>query len=52
MHSSVFGLEKQPNNLNIHNVFLLREPSVATFNEMHAPTSRKYVAERGIVMKN
>ena len=30
----------------------LRDPLVATFNETRAPTSRKYVAEQGIVMPN
>ena len=30
----------------------LRDPLVATFNETRAPTSRKYVAEQGIVMRN
>ena len=30
----------------------LTDPLVATFNETHAPASRKYVAEQGIVMPN
>ena len=30
----------------------LRDPLVATFNESRAPTSRKYVAEQGIVIPN
>ena len=30
----------------------LIEPSVATFNKMRAPNSRKDVAEQGIVMPN
>ena len=30
----------------------LTDPLVATFNETHAPTSRKHVAEQGIVMPN
>ena len=28
------------------------DPLVATFSEMGAPTSRKYVIEQGIVMPN
>ena len=40
-HSSVFALEKQPEN-----------PLVATFNLTRAPTSRKNVAEHGVVMRN
>ena len=31
---------------------LLRDPLVVTFNETRAPTSRKNVAEQGIVMPN
>ena len=30
----------------------LKHPSVATFNRTRAPTSRKYVAEKGIIMPN
>ena len=30
----------------------LRDPLVVTFNEMRAPTSRKNVAEQGVVMPN
>ena len=30
----------------------LKDPLVVTFNERRAPTSRKYVAEQGIVMPN
>ena len=30
----------------------LRNPLVASFTETRAPTSRKYVAEQGIVMAN
>ena len=30
----------------------LRDPFAATFNEMRAPTSKKYVTEQGIVMPN
>ena len=49
-HSSVFSLEKQPKNLNFQSFLPLKDPLVATFNETRAPTSRKYVAEQGIVM--
>ena len=113
LHSSVFALEKQPQNLSFHSAFTskrpfggyfqwnactyfhkicswtrysdaklikniwhflvtlfrfcfrkitskykfsmflpLRDTLVATFNETRAPTSRKYVAEQGIVMPN
>ena len=31
--------------------FLLRNPFYATFNETRAPTSRKYLAEQGLVMR-
>ena len=51
--SSVFALEKQPKNLNFQSFFLpLNDPLMATFNETRAPTSRKYVAEVGILMPN
>ena len=30
----------------------MKQPLVATFNETRPPTSRKYVAEQGIVMPN
>ena len=29
----------------------IRDPLLPTFNETRTPTSRKYVAEQGIVMK-
>ena len=32
--------------------FPLTDPSVASFSEKHAPTSRKYVFEEGIVIPN
>ena len=51
-HSSVFALEKQPKNLNFQSAFTPREPLVGTFSETRSPTSRKYVAEQGIVMPN
>ena len=51
-HSSVFALQKQPEKLNFHIFLFLNDPLVATFNETCAPTSRKYVAEQGIVMVN
>ena len=43
-HSSVLSLEKQPKNLV--------DPLVAIFKERRAPTSRKHVAEQGILMPN
>ena len=51
-HSFVFTLEKKPKK-RISRVFLpLRDPLVATFNEMRAPTSIKYVVEQSIMMPN
>ena len=51
-HSSFCALEKQPEKL-IFRVFLtLKDSLVATLNETSAPTSRKYVAQQGIVMRN
>ena len=51
-HSSVFPLEKQPKNLNSQGFLPLINPLVATFNKRRAPTSRKNIAEQGIVMPN
>ena len=52
-HSSIFALEKQPKNLNYSEFLLpLRDPLVATFHETRSPTSRKCVAEQGIVVPN
>ena len=51
-HSSVFALQKLIKNLNFQSFFTSKSPLVATFNEMRASTSRKYVAEQGIVMPN
>ena len=39
-------------NLNFHSFLFLKDPLVATYNEMRAPISRKYVAERRKVMLN
>ena len=50
-HSSVFALGKEQKNINFH-VFFTRQPLVATFNEAHAPTFRKFVAEQDIGMAN
>ena len=49
LHSSFFALEKWPENLNFQSLFTsnISDPLVAFFNEMRAPTSRKYVAEKG-----
>ena len=52
LHSSVFALEKQPQNLKLHSVFTSKRSLVATFNETRAPTFRKYVTEQGIMMPN
>ena len=47
------ALEEQPKKIKFSEFFLpLRDPFVATFNERRAPTSRKYVAERGILIPN
>ena len=51
-HSCVFALEKYPKNLNFQSFFTLKEALVATFNKTRVPTSRKYVAEQGIIMPN
>ena len=45
-------LEKQPENLNFESFLSLIDPFVATFNETRTLTSRKFVAEQGIVMLN
>ena len=51
-HSSIFTLEKFL-KVTICTVFLhLRVLLIANFSETAAPTSRKYVAEQGIVMSN
>ena len=52
MHSSVFALEKQPEKVNFQSFLPLRNPLVASFNETRAPTSRKYVVEKGSAMSN
>ena len=50
LHSSVFATKK----LRKFSEFFLPliDSLVATFNEMSAPTSRKNIAEQGIVMSN
>ena len=52
LHSSVFALEKQPEKVNFQSFLPLRNPLVASFNETRAPTSRKYVVEKGLAMSN
>ena len=42
-HSSVFDLQKPPKNLNFQVFLPLKDRFVASFNERHAPTSRKTV---------
>ena len=51
-HFSVFDLEKQANKLNFQSFSTLRDPLVASFHKTPAPTSRKYVAEQGILVPN
>ena len=52
-HSSVFALEKYPKNLNFQSFFTsLQEALVANFNKKRALTSRKYIAEHGVIMPN
>ena len=52
-YSSVFASEKHPKNLNSRIAFTSeRDPLLATFSETRAPTSRKDLAEQGIVMPN
>ena len=51
-HSSVFALGKYPENLNFHSFLSLKDRLVASFNERHVHTSRKNVAEQGIIMSN
>ena len=52
-YTSVFASEKHPKNLNFRIPFTSgKDPLLATFNETRAPTSRKDLAEQGIVMPN
>ena len=53
-HSSILlYIETLRKNLNFQSFFLpLIDPLVATFHEMRAPTSKKNVAEQGIVTPN
>ena len=51
-HSFGLPLEKEVRNLNFESFLPLIDPLVATFNETRVQTSRKYVAEQGIVMPN
>ena len=51
-HSSVLGLEEKSEKLNFQSFLHLRNPLVASNNETRAPTSRIYVADKGIVMPN
>ena len=46
LHSSIFALQKQPENLNVKSSLAFRKRLVASFTETCAPTSRKYVVER------
>ena len=47
-----FYFRNQPKILNCQGFLPLIEPLVATFSETRTLTSRKYVAEQGIVMPN
>ena len=51
-HSPVFVLEKQHLSLNFERFFTSKDPLVATSDETSAPTSRKYIAEHGILKPN
>ena len=51
-HASVFALERKLKKLNFQSFLPLRDTLVAAFDEMCAPTSRKYAAEKGMVMPN
>ena len=42
-----FCFRKQPKNLSFQSFLPLIDPLLATFSETCAPTSRKYVAEKG-----
>ena len=53
LNYSISALEKQAKNQNFPSFFLpLRGRLVATFNEVLAPTFRKYVAQQIILMPN
>ena len=51
-HFFLFSLEKQAKNLNFQSVLPVTDPLVGSLNEMRTPTSKKYVAEQGIMMPN
>ena len=51
-HSTVFGLKQQHKFPNIRVFLALGDALVVTFNQMRAPTSRKYIAEQGILVLN
>ena len=51
-NSSVFALQKQTKNVNLQSFLPLGDTLVATFNETRAPTFRKYVAYRCMVVPN
>ena len=52
-HSSIFlYIEKLRKNLNFQSFFPLIDSLVTTFNEMCAPTSKKYIAQQDIMMPN
>ena len=52
LHSSVFALKKAPKNINFRASFTSNIFFGGTSNETRAPTSGKYVGEKGIVMSN
>ena len=52
LHCSVFVLKMQLKNLKNQSFLPLGDSLVATFNELRASSSRKDVAEQGIVMPN
>ena len=51
-HSSDFASENKPENLSFQGFLPLKKSLLAAFSEGRATTSRKYVAERGIIMPN
>ena len=52
LHSSVFALEKNLKSVKFSDFLSQKEPLMVTFSETRASTSRKYVAEQGIMMSN
>ena len=49
-HSSVFAFEKHPKNQDFEGFLPLTKTLVANFSETCTPTSRRYLAEKGVLM--